>query len=392
MTVSINRRELIIGAGSTTLLGALGPSQAASGLEDGPSSPARSSTSDPPGYDDMFKVPYAHALMNANLATIKTVNPAHPDEPGQTVCQVDGVQANVIFTGISGTKSLSPSATGYGIPAVSMVLDILLYGNDYDHPDCLVLSTIPFPFSAGTTKTQAIIQNGPPANLTSDIASYVIDQTVIGALIAAANATGQQFGQAPGPLIMIRDEIFISFDKAMRTSVGDEINAALRGISSPIPFEITTGDLMAPFLVFSVPTFDKINRTVDIQFNSLGFSTMLRTVDPQSHQVVLGTALSLVATGQGHLSKAGLDLKLNYKFNVGSGLLPLGSKYAAQINAMISKLESRLNKLFVSELDALLFVLGGFPIPQLMSAPQHQASSLSHWADSPARRSSSLIP
>jgi hypothetical protein len=40
------------------------------------------------------------------------------------------------------------------------------------------------------------------------------------------------------------------------------------------------------------------------------------------------------------------DLQLNYKFNTGSGLLPLGSKYSAQINLMISKLDSHLNSLF----------------------------------------------
>ena len=124
---------------------------------------------------------------------------------------------------------------------------------------------------------------------------------------------------------------------------------------------------------------------------------MLRTVDPQSHQVVLGTAFSLEGSGPGHISAAGVDLNLNYKFNVGSGLLPLGSKFATQIDAMISKLEGHIKKLFLSELNGMLFVLGGFPLtsmPQLrpLSAPQRRGRSLSRWADSPKRRSASLIP
>jgi hypothetical protein len=114
---------------------------------------------------------------------------------------------------------------------------------------------------------------------------------------------------------------------------------------------------MAPFLVFSVSAFDKNNRTIDIQFNSVGFSTMLRTVDPQSQQVVLGTALSLQVTGQGHISEAGVDLSLTYKFNAGTGLLPLAPKYAAQINgAPIPKLEAFINKFFPPQLDGMLFV------------------------------------
>jgi hypothetical protein len=368
--------------------------------KDNRSSLANAAESDPWG--DLFSLPYVHAMMNANLATIHTVDPAHPGDPGQTVCQVDGVEANVIFTGIAGTKSQNPSGTGYGIPAVSIVQDILAL-QDGDHQDCLVLSSIPFPFSAGTTQSSAVTQCNQSPGLTGDIAGYVIDQLVIGALVAAANATGQQANITPTPtvsastMVRILDELFIGFDKAMRTSVGDEINQALRALNPPIPFEITTGDLMAPFLVFSVTAFDKSNRTIDFQFNSVGLSTMLRTVDPQSQQVVLGTALSLQASGQGHLSEAGLDLALNYKFNVGGGLLPLGAKYAAQINAMILSLEGHIKKLFLSELDGMLFVLGGFPIPMTtklrpLSATQRQGRTSSRWARSPKRRSTSLIP
>jgi hypothetical protein len=124
---------------------------------------------------------------------------------------------------------------------------------------------------------------------------------------------------------------------------------------------------------------------------------MLRTVDPQSQQVVLGTGLSLQASGQGHLSAAGLDLNLTYKFNVGGGLLPLGPKYAAQISAMILKLEDHMKALFLSELDGMLFALGGFPIPMTtrprpLSAPQSRNRSSSRWASSSKRRTASLIP
>ena len=414
MSADISRRNVLVGLGSSALLPAFGavpafatPIQASTSMETAasggapflhffgeasPSSRAKAAKSDPPGYDDMFQLPLAHSLMNANLATIKMVDPNHPDHPSIDY-EGHGVRANIIITGVAGTKSLTPQTTGYGIPAVSIVQDILVYGDD--PAECLVQSTIPFPFYTGTILSHAITQCKQPPDLTSEIAGYIIDQVVSGALIAAANATGQQWSQTPLSMGIILDELFLGYDKAMRTSVGDEINAALRAINSPIPFEITTGDLMAPFLNFSVPPsgVDKNNRTIDIQFNSVGFSTMLRTVDPQSHQVVLGTALSLQASGQGHLSKAGLNLTLNYKFSVGGGLLPLGAKYAAQINAMISKLESHLNKLFLSELDALLFVVGGsFPIPRLLSAPRHQAHSSSRWAASPERRSSSLIP
>jgi hypothetical protein len=93
------------------------------------------------------------------------------------------------------------------IPAVSIVQDILVYGND-DHLDCLLLSTIPFPFSAGTTQSHAITQCNQPPDLTSEITGYIIDQVVIGALISAANATGQQFDQTPTPIITIHDELF----------------------------------------------------------------------------------------------------------------------------------------------------------------------------------------
>ncbi|MGD0446597.1 MAG: hypothetical protein ABSA39_21895 [Edaphobacter sp.] len=390
MTVLIDRRKLIVGAGSTTLLGALGT---VLGLVASASPTGRASKAeDPPGYDAMFALPYAHALMNANLAKIGSVDPAHPDEPRQIVYQGDGVEANIISTGVAGTKSLNASpGTGYGIPAISVLQDIFVL-RDGDHQDCLVLSTILFPFYEGGTQSHAVTQCNQPPDLTGRIASYVIDRHMVDDLIAAANLTGQQIHQAPGSLVMIRDEIFMRFDKAMRTSVGGEINRALGTLNAPKPFEITTGDLMAPFLVFSVPTFDKNKRTVDILFSSVGFSTMLRTVDSQSHQVLLGTALSLQASGQGHISEAGVDLNLNYKFNVGSGLLPLGSKFATQINAMISKLESHIKKLFLAELDGLLFVLGGFPNSRLLSAPRHQVRSLSRWAGSSERRSSSLIP
>ena len=320
--------------------------------------------SDPWG--DLFSLPYAHAMMNSHLASIYLVDPAHPGEPAQMDYQGQGVEANIIFTGIAGTKSQNPSGTGYGIPAVSMVQDIAVL-QDGDHQDCLVLSTIPFPFSAGSTQSSAVTQCNQSPGLTSNIAGYVIDQRVIGVLIAAANATSQQANLTPTPTVSaftmgtILDELFIGFDKAMRTSVGDEINQALGALNTPIPFQITTADLMAPFLVFSITAFDKNNRTIDIQFNSVGLSTMLRTVDPQSQQVVLGTALSLQASGQAHLSEAGLDLALNYNFNVGGGLLPWGRSYAAQINAMILKFEDHIKKLFLSELDGMLFALGASP-------------------------------
>jgi hypothetical protein len=125
---------------------------------------------------------------------------------------------------------------------------------------------------------------------------------------------------------------------------------------------------------------------------------MLRTVDPESHQVILGTALSLQASGQGHISEAGVDLNLNYKVNTGSGLLPLASQYAALINgALIPKLEGFMNKFFPPQLDGMLFVLGGFPLamtplPLLLSAPQRLGNSSLRWADSAKRRSASLIP
>jgi hypothetical protein len=356
---------------------------------------AQSAGSDPPGYDDLFKLPYAHALMNANLATIKMVDPDHPSDPVIRY-EGNGVRADIVNTGIAGTKSQSPATTGYGIPAVATVQDIRIY--DGDEHECLVLSTIPFPFAAGTTEAHAITRSDQRPDLINNIIGYVIDQTMTGALIAAANATGQQFDQTPRPTITIHDQLFWRFDKAIRTSVGDEINVALGALNAPIPFEITTGDLMAPFLVFSVTAFDKNRRTIDIQFNSVGFSTMLRTVDPESHQVILGTALSLQASGQGHISEAGVDLNLNYKVNTGSGLLPLASQYAALINgALIPKLEGFMNKFFPPQLDGMLFVLGGFPLamtplPLLLSAPQRLGNSSLRWADSAKRRSASLIP
>jgi len=370
--------------------------------EAGPPSPMKPTDSNPPGsdqYAQMFELPGFHALMNANLATIKTFDPGNPnpDVPTEIQYEGHGVRASVVMTGIAGTKSLSPSMTGYGIPAVSMVQDILLYGNDYDHPDCLELSTIPFPFSAGTTQTNAIIQNGPPPDLTSDIAGYIVDQVMIGALIAAANATGQQFFQMPSAIQNLHNILFMRFDKAMRTSVGDAMNAALSTLNAPIPFDITTGDLMAPFLFFAVTAFDKNQRTVDVQFNSIGFSTMLRTVDPQSHQVVLGTAISVAASGTGHISAAGVSLNLNYKFNCGTGLLPLAAKYAAQINALIAKLEDFINKFFPSQLGEMLAWLGGWPLAKmprvrLSYAPQRRGRSSLRWTGSRKRRSASLIP
>jgi hypothetical protein len=175
------------------------------------------------------------------------------------------------------------------------------------------------------------------------------------------------------------------------------MNAALSTLNAPIPFEITTGDLMAPFMVFSVTAFDKNKRTIDVQFNSVGFSTMLRTVDPQSHQVLLGTAISLVASGPGHISAAGVSLNLNYKFNCGTGLLTVAPKYAAQINALIAKLEGFINKFFPPQLDDMLAWLGGWPLAKmprtrLSYAPQRRGRSSSVRAKSPKRRSASLIP
>jgi hypothetical protein len=369
--------------------------------EAGPSSPMKPTDSNPPGsdqYAQMFELPGFHSLMNADLATIKTFDPGNPNPevPTEIKYEGHGVEASIIMTGIAGTKSLSPNSLGYGIPAVSMVQDVMVYGND-DHLDCLVLSTIPFPFSAGTTQSSSMTQCNQAPDLTNDIAGYIIDQVMIGALIAAANATGQQFFQMPSAIQNLHNILFMKFDKAMRTSVGDAMNAALSTLNAPIPFEITTGDLMAPFLFFSVTAFDKNQRTIDIQFNSLGFSTMLRTVDPQSHQVVLGTAISLEASGPGHISDAGVSLNLNYKFNCGTGLLPLAPKYAAQINALIPKLEGFINEFFPPQLSEMLAWLGGWPLAKmprvrLSYTPQRRGRSLLRWAESPKRRSASLIP
>jgi hypothetical protein len=356
-------------------------------------------------YNDLFQLPYCHSLFNAGLATIKTVFPGNPNEPADNVYEGHGVEAHIIITGVAGTKSQSPATTGYGIPAVSIVQDIYEY-KDGDHMDCLVQSTIVFPFSAGTTESHAITQCNQPPDLTSSIGGYIIDQLFRGAMIAAVNAMGQEWQKTPFNAFLILDEIFLLYDKAIRNSVGNDINDALKSINPPIPLAITTGDIMAPFLVFSIPMFDKVKRTVDIQFNYVGFSAMLKTVDPHSNQIILGTALSLSASGTGHLSPAGLELNLSYKFNVGAGLLPLADKYAAAINgALIPKLEEYLKMLFPSKLDGILFALGGLPLagPGLrpLSAPQKLGPTttlstgsyrISPEQISPKRRAAALTP
>jgi len=331
----------------------------------------------------MFVLPAWHTLTNANLASIKTFDTTNPNPqvPTEIKYEGDGVEASIIMTGVAGTKSLSPGSLGYGIPAVSMVQDILVYGNDA-HPECLALSTIPFPFATRTTQTGAITQTTQPPNITSDIGNHIVDQVMIGALIAAVNATGQQFQQMPSAIQNLHNILFMKFDRTLRTSVGDQMNAALSTLNAPIPFAITTGDLMAPFMVFSVTAFDKNNRTIDLQFNSVGFSTMLKTVDPQSAQVLLGTAISLVGSGPGHISNAGVGLNLTYKFNCGTGLLPLAPKFAAQINAIIAKLEAYINQFFPPQMDNMLAWLGGWPLiktPQarLSYAPKRRGRSLS---------------
>jgi hypothetical protein len=313
------------------------------------------------GYRVLFSLPYGHALMNWNLATIKDVFPEHPDEPAVNKVRVQGVEADVDITGVVGTKSQRPtSIKGYGIPAVSLLLDIFAY-KDFNNRDCSVLSTIVFPFSDGTEQSHAISPCGQPPDLTSSISGYIMDQLENGAIIAAANAAGQQYEKAPTVITLLRDDLFPLFDSAMRNTVGDEINKALAAFSPPL-LEITTGDLMAPFLVFTVPAFDADKDTVEINFSAVGFSTMLKVMNTQNQQIEFATALSLLASGQGHLSRAGLDLKLTYKFNVGAGLKPVAPKYTAQINgSLIPKLEVAVNKLFPPQLDYMLLMLKLLP-------------------------------
>jgi hypothetical protein len=369
-----------------------------------PHSPARADNS--VQYSDLFGLPYCHSLFNAGLATIKTVLPGNPNEPADNVYEGHGVEAHIIITGVAGTKSQNPSTTGYGIPAVAIVQDIFEY-KDGDHMDCLVKSTIVFPFSAGTTESHAITQCSQPPDLTSSIGGYTIDQLFTGAMISAVNYMGQEWEKTPFNMFLILCDLFIPYDKAMRNSIGSEINQSIRSLNPPIPLAITTGDLMAPFLVLSIPTFDKTKRTIDIQFDAVGFSTMLQTVDPQSNQIILGTALSLSASGTGHLSPAGLELNLSYKFNAGSGLLSLSDKYAAAINgALIPTLEKYLKLLFPSQLDGMLFALGGLPLTWApgqrgLSVPQMLGSNSARLPASyrivperisPKRRSAALTP
>jgi hypothetical protein len=65
-------------------------------------------------------------------------------------------------------------------------------------------------------------------------------------------------------------------------------------------------------LVFSIPAFDGNQRTIDIQFEAVGFSILETVLDGR---VTLATALSLLAEGKGHLSKSGLNLTLQYRSN-----------------------------------------------------------------------------
>ena len=334
--------------------------------------------------------------MNANLATIKVVDPAHPNGPAELKYLGHGVESNVIITGVAGTTSQAPSSIGYGIPALSLILDVwVLRGSGND---MLVSSNIAFPFSAGTTQSHAITKTSEPPDLISAISRYVIDQVEIGALIAAVNAMGQQFTQSPFAVIRVEDQLFPLFDKAMRTSVGDEINKAIVDLKLPISLKIGTGDLMSPFLVFDIAGFNLQQRTVDIRFTAVGFSTMLSVLD-QSGQLQFGTALSLVATGQGHLSKDGLDMKLDYKINGGWGLGAIAPKYVAQISdvqipingALIPKLEAVVKQLLTSQLDSMLFVLNFLPTGKSASKLQPLPEPQPHYEFSPTRRTTSKV-
>jgi hypothetical protein len=81
---------------------------------------------------------------------------------------------------------------------------------------------------------------------------------------------------------------------------------------------------------------------IDIQFEAIGFSTIVETTANPN----LATALSLLASGAAHLSANGLSMNLGYKFNTGAGLQPLGPKFADAINgALTPKLEAFVNKL-----------------------------------------------
>jgi hypothetical protein len=169
-----------------------------------PSSPAEDPTS------SFFSLPYSHALLNANLARIKVLDPDHPDpnQPAKLKYEGHGLRAEIIITGIAATKSQPPKPPfRYGIPDVSLLLDVRVLKN-VDHNDFLVLSTIPAPFSAGTTQSHSITDASESPSLISDVAGYVIDQVERGALIAAMNAAQPDFDQSSKAVQLLQDQIF----------------------------------------------------------------------------------------------------------------------------------------------------------------------------------------